>query len=257
MAAPSWVIPANLAENVLFLAGKTDEVGLCLFETQACCAYGPDDIPPSLANLPLRWHVHLPLDLPWNAQTNISARSALDIMDRVTFLKPRLAVLHPPEGQPAVQRRLLSAFFQCWHQETDIPLVLENTEYCDLTSLGTSFLKEHGAGMCLDVGHLLGYDQQRLLASDLPEQAVLLHWSAPGDHDRHLPLTALTPPQRRIVSDLATRLSPSATHMIEVFHWSGYVASLPVLAQILHFPDEVTKVKGAGVHDHFRHNETR
>ena len=46
LAAPSFVIPAGVAENARFLADKVDEVGLCLFETRACLSYGPQDLPP-------------------------------------------------------------------------------------------------------------------------------------------------------------------------------------------------------------------
>ncbi|MDO5484253.1 MAG: hypothetical protein Q4F27_05035, partial [Desulfovibrionaceae bacterium] len=65
LAAPSFVLPGTVAENAAFLAGKVDEVALCLFEAQACLAYTAADMPAALADLPLRWHVHLPVDLPW------------------------------------------------------------------------------------------------------------------------------------------------------------------------------------------------
>lgn len=240
VAAPSCVLPAGLAENARFLAGKTAEVGLCLFETQACCAYGPEDLPPDLAKLPLRWHAHLPVDLPWSCKdkkrvhsAQPAAQAALAVLDKVIFLRPRLAVLHAPNGSPDEQRRKLDMFLTSWKRKTSIPLVLENTADCDVISLGANFLRDYGLGFCLDVGHLLGYGQQRLLSSDLPEQATLLHWSAPGDGDRHLSLTALTPSQDRTLTALAKRLPPSATHLIEVFSWQSYMTSLPVLANML------------------------
>ena len=116
IAAPSFVIAANVADNAVFLAHKVDEVGLCLFETRACLDYGPDDLPAALAHLPLRWHAHLPVDLPWPASATAgatrpareAARLALAVLDRVYALVPRMtlqaAVLHPPEGSPALQR---------------------------------------------------------------------------------------------------------------------------------------------------------
>ncbi len=64
LAAPSWVMPGTVATNCAFLATRVDEVGLLFFEHQSALAYGPEDLPPSLAELPLTWHVHLPLDLP-------------------------------------------------------------------------------------------------------------------------------------------------------------------------------------------------
>ena len=73
IAAPSFVIAANVADNAVFLAHKVDEVGLCLFETRGCLDYGPADLPASLAHLPLRWHAHLPVDLPWPASAAANA----------------------------------------------------------------------------------------------------------------------------------------------------------------------------------------
>lgn len=246
IAAPSFVIAANVADNALFLAHKVDEVGLCLFETRGCLDYGPDDLPAALADLPLRWHAHLPVDLPWPARVAAGtahparepARLALAVLDRVTTLVPhmtlRAAVLHPPEGSPALQRRMLADFASRWHAQEHAapPLLLENVAHSDVLCLGGSFLADHGLGLCLDVGHLLGYVQKGLLHSALPRQAAMLHWSAPGSGDRHLPLTALTPEQRHIAQSLMADAPSTATHMVEVFNWDGLSASLPVLAAL-------------------------
>ena len=239
LAAPSFVIPANVAENARFLAGKVDEVGLCLFETRACLDYGPQDIPPDLSRLPLRWHAHLPVDLPWPTRPGASANparqaalNALKVVSKASFLNLRYAVLHPPEGAPETQRRLLAGFAHHWRKTTSLPLLLENIAHCDVASLGATFLREHDLGLCLDVGHLLGYRQKHLLSSDLPEQAALAHWSAPGLCDQHLPLTALTPPQRQTSMGLMARIPETATHLAEIFNWNRLAASLPVLAEL-------------------------
>ena len=249
IAAPSFVIAANVADNASFLAHKVDEVGLCLFETRGCLDYGPADLPADLARLPLRWHAHLPVDLPWPASAPAgaarpareAARLTLAVLDRVHALVPQMtlqaAVLHPPEGSPALQRRLLADFARFWQTQEQAapPLLLENVAHSDVFCLGGSFLADHGLGLCLDVGHLLGYVQKGLLHSALPHQAAMLHWSAPGNGDQHLPLTALTPEQRRIAQGLMAVAPSTATHMVEVFNWDGLSASLPVLAA---FADE-------------------
>lgn len=239
IAAPSFVIPAGVAENARFLAGKVAEVGLCLFETAACLRYGPQDLPPDLALLPLRWHAHLPVDLPWPAKSGAAAHpsreaanAALAVLEKTAFLRPRRAVLHPPQGAPDAQRRLLEDFARHWRRETSVPLLLENVEHSDVLCLGQDFLAEQGIGFCLDVGHLLGYAQDNLLQSTLPEGAAMAHWSAPGERDQHLPLTALTPPQWRTAAALLARLPGNAAHMVEVFNWSGVARSLPVLAAL-------------------------
>ncbi len=248
LAAPSFVIPAGVAENAHFLAGKVDEVGLCLFETRACLNYGPQDLPPDLAALPLRWHAHLPVDLPWPqkstaAQTAHPARTAAtlarQVLEKAAFLAPRCAVLHPPAGSPRMQRRLLAGFAHHWQKHCDVPLLLENVAHSDIFSLGQGYLQDHGLGLCLDVGHLLGYGQKNLLFSQLPEQASLVHWSAPGDGDRHLPLTDFSAQQMQTAASLMPRFCDTAVHMAEIFNWKKLRASLPVLAALLQpHPDQ-------------------
>lgn len=237
LAAPSFVLPGTVAENARFLAGRVEEVALCCFETAACLAYTAADLPPELARLPLRWHLHLPVDLPWTEGGGGAADAALAVWDRVAYLGPRLAVLHPPAGAdgPETAARALAAFAARWRLGGGPPLLLENVPGCELTGLGAAFLDRHGLGVCLDVGHLLGYAQASLLASELPERARLVHWSAPGDrpgHDRHLPLDAFTREQRAVAGALLRRFSPEAVHLLEVFHWAGVAASRRYLAEL-------------------------
>ncbi|MBQ3058690.1 MAG: hypothetical protein IJD16_00015 [Desulfovibrio sp.] len=235
LAAPSFTLPGTVAENATFLSGKVDEVGLCFFESDACMTYTQDDLPSSLADLPLQWHVHLPVDLPWPAtghDTRQAAITAFTILQKATFLHPHLAVLHPPEADISRQRSLLSSFTFYWQsltQNKGPQLALENVGYADVISLGSSFLQEHGMAFCLDVGHLLGYAQNTLLQSELPEQAALVHWSAPGRQDEHLPLDSLTLPQRCTAQNLMARLPCTAIHLVEIFYWQGIPPSLTLL----------------------------
>lgn len=229
VAAPSFVLPGTVAENARFLAGRVEEVGLCCFETAGCLAYTAADLPPELAELPLRWHVHLPVDLPWGDGGEAAAGAALAVFGRVAYLSPHLAVLHPPADLPRdAARKALAAFARRWRAGGAPPLLLENIRGCQLTGLGLAFLEGEGLGVCLDVGHLLGYAQAELLASELPERARLIHWSAPGPQpgkDRHLPLPALTAGQRAVARGLLRRISPEAVHLLEIFDWPGVKAS--------------------------------
>lgn len=230
LAAPSFVFPGTVAENARFLAGKVAEVGLCCFETAASLAYTDVDLPPDLAHLPLRWHLHLPVDLPWAEGGEAAAEAALAVLGKVRYLEPHLAVLHPPGELLAKEtmEQALAVFAQRWNESRGPGLLLENICGFQLAELGADFLDRHSLGVCLDVGHLLGYAQAELLASDLPERARLLHWSAPGPNqgqDRHLPLDALTREQQEVVKALWPRISPKAVHLLEVFHWEGVTAS--------------------------------
>lgn len=81
----SWVIKGSIAENALFLQNRTDEIGLCLFEWRSCLAYGEAGLPPWLADLPLFWHVHLPLDLPWEAGPYKAAEICNELIEKTAF----------------------------------------------------------------------------------------------------------------------------------------------------------------------------
>lgn len=254
IAAPSCVILGTVAANARALAGRVVEVGLCFFETQACLAYTEEDLPPDLAQLPLQWHVHLPVDLPWTAGGQIAAETAIAVFDKALYLAPRLAVLHPPEGtiknkarsvpltRPASanpheetadnKTRLLQDFAQYWQSRCTIPLLLENICGNPLTDLPHETWDIFK--ICLDLAHVLAYNQYDLLRrADLLERVTLLHWSAPGAGDQHLPLTALTPPQMAMMRTLVRRVPTSALHMVEVFNLEGVEASVPVLQDIL------------------------
>lgn len=227
-AAPSWVIPGSVVKNAMFLTGKTPGIALCLFETAASLAYSPQELPPGLGKLPFNWHIHLPLDLPWQNGPRAVADICSSLCSKTAFLAPELAVLHPPERNC---RKMLSEFASFWGGSPKI--VIENTVRCDiLQALGASFLAQHGFGFCMDVGHALGYSQLSLLQSDLPASALVWHWSAPGRGDKHLPLTRLTPGQKRFCASLIAAARPDAIHVLEIFNWPGILESLPIIAAL-------------------------
>lgn len=232
IAVPSCVLPDTVAENARFLAGRVAEVGLCLFETQPSLEYGVTDLPSSLAELPLRWHAHLPIDLPWEAGGSAAGAMALAVLSKVAWLTPHVAVLHAPSMTNDEQARLLMAFAEVWFKHNNTPVLLENIEACSLLDLPEVIWEVFG--ICLDVGHVLAYAQEALLErADLMRRVALLHWSAPGAHDQHLPLRALTPEQRIVAQRAAMVVPPEARHMVEVFHWGGVKDSLPYLTELL------------------------
>ena len=240
-AAPSFVFPGSVAENARFLAGRVAEVALCLFENAACLAYTENDLPPDLRDLPLRWHVHLPFDLPWPDSPGAAAcRPALDnvqrLMDKIARLAPHCAVMHAPPGCLDTRQKLLRHAGRFWREHQDIPLLLENTRDCDVRELGEGFLEEAGLGFCLDVGHLLGYAQHALRKSSLPSRASLIHWSAPCGRDAHAALTRFSPEELTLLAELTPRLSAQAAHLLEIFCWQALEESLPVLARLLSAP---------------------
>ena len=126
----------------------------------------------------------------YNDACRRTADTALRVLARAGHLAPRRAVLHAPPGDPGAQRRMLTVFIETWRRRCSVPLLLENTEACDVLSLGEDFLFARGAGFCLDVAHAMGYAQIELLRSGLPARADVIHWSAPGNGDAHAALDA-------------------------------------------------------------------
>lgn len=246
IAAPSWVAPASLAENCRFLAGRVDEAGLLFFDAKSSLAYDDTDLPPELSLLPLDYHVHLPLDLPWHAP-EAAAQICHALLARCAFLAGPgdggaragvRGVLHPPGASsgaaPGAARRRLAAFlghFERLGGDASL-LMLENTPDNDLTALADS-IRGAGLGICLDLGHLLACGQEDALLRDaVMERVRMLHLSAPGveaGRIRHLPLTALDGRGLATGRRLCREAPADAVLMVEVFSWPRFEESLPVL----------------------------
>ncbi len=238
IAAPSCVLPDTVSANALFLANKVQEVGLCFFETKSCLAYTKIDLPPKLSELPLRWHVHLPVDLDWSNGHN-AATQALKVMQKAAYLNPRFGVLHPPSDQRLNQdklERLLFDFANTWHKNSNIPILLENINKMPLVNLNSTLFspKFKPFGICLDLGHMLGFAQTDLiLQSDILKHVGLVHLSAPGKWDEHLDLQQLTDKQYDIALKVIKKLPKQVCYMIEIFNWPGIVKSFPVFNKLL------------------------
>lgn len=267
-------MPGTVAENCVFLATMVDEVGLLFMESAACLAYGKRDLPDSLADLPLSYHLHLPLDLPMNEPGRAAGicaalldkaahlpagRSARDAGRRTArtrseasggdddpatksgptpcFSSAMRAVLHPPGHDPAnagLAGRLLADFAEAWLSLGGTPaqLLLENTRDNNLTNL-TGPIREYGFGLCLDMGHLLAYGQEKLLDRPaLVQRAAMLHVSAPGKGRRagaHLPLTSLDAAGQKRAARVCASVPPQAVIMMELFSWRHIEESLPLI----------------------------
>ena len=276
LAAPSWVMPGTVTENCAFLATVVDEIGLLFMESAACLAYGRQDLPDTLADLPLSYHLHLPLDLPMDEPARAAGICA-ELLDKTARLpvgthwrdsdpekrnslarpegvntqdspaikgtpRPRTggtmrAVLHPPGHDPAdagLAGRLLAAFAEAWLASGGEParLLLENVRGNDLTGLAGP-IREYGFGLCLDMGHILAYGQEKLLRRpDLLRSVDMLHVNAPGKGRRageHLPLTSLDASGQKRAERICKSVPPRAVIMMELFSWRRIEESLPLI----------------------------
>ncbi|MEW5772739.1 MAG: cobamide remodeling phosphodiesterase CbiR [Thermodesulfobacteriota bacterium] len=225
VAAPSFTIPAGVADNCRFLDGLVEEVALLFLETRSCLDYGPDDLPPWLTGLGLAYHVHLPLDLPWDQGPGPAMDAALALAAKAAFLAPRAFVLHPPRDLG-----LLPRIAERWRDAgQDAPLLLENTALHGPESLDGP-ARTAGLGLCLDLGHAMAYGHGPAAESLDFGRVGMLHLSAPGRGDEHLPLDRLSGAGRDLLRRWLARLPREATLTVEVFNVEGLARSLECLA---------------------------
>jgi len=226
VAAPSFVLRAGVAENARFLAGRLPEIGLLLFEGEACLAYTERDLPPDLAELDVAWHAHLPLDLPWERGLD-AAWSVLDrLLDKIAFLRPRSFVLHPPAG-PGLLVPLARRLRDRGVDPADV--LLENVEESDLCARWDE-AREGGFSACLDLGHILAYGQHAVL--DLPglgDAVRMAHIYGP-EGGRHRSLARLDQSGRELLRYILETFSPG-TVVVEVFEEMGFFESIELLAK--------------------------
>jgi hypothetical protein len=229
MAAPSFVIPAGAAENSRFLADYFSEISLLFFETEACLKYTDLDLPPDLANLPVKWHVHLPLDLPWYRGLDTAFEKIAGLIKKAAYLSPHVYVLHPP----TVPNMLVPLAHKFHEVEIDpANILLENVDETDLVSLWDEAL-EGGYSTCLDLGHIITYSQHSIL--DLPglwETVRMLHLYAPGEKGRHTSLVNLDKNGQELLRTMIEHFQGNTLTM-EVFDEKGIFESADLLARLL------------------------
>jgi len=226
VAAPSFVIPAGAAENSRFLADYFPEICLLFFETDSCLKYTDIDLPSDLSDLPVNWHIHLPLDLPWEQGLDTVWSKLRGLMDKAAFLSPSVYVLHPPTV-PGMLVPLAKRFREAGVDPADI--LLENVEETDLTTMWDD-ARRGGYSTCLDLGHILAYGQHSVL--DLPglwSTVRMLHVYAPKNGGRHTSLANLDESGQTLLRTMLKQFSGD-TLTLEVFDETGIFESVDLLA---------------------------
>lgn len=194
-------------------------------ETEACLDYGHDDLPPDLPDLGLKYHLHLPVDLPWNQGVAAVASAITGLERKIAFLQPWGYVLHPPkagnltklvQARPALRQLL-------W---------VENTGQGDLTDIWDE-ITALDLGVCLDVGHVVSYEQQAVL--DLPglfERVGIMHVYGGESGRGHAGLGELPDPallERIVLNVAAAREAGACVLVVEVFEQGELMRSVELL----------------------------
>ncbi|MBS3780401.1 MAG: hypothetical protein KGY41_08400 [Desulfovermiculus sp.] len=227
LAAPSFIWPARVGENCRRLQGLVDEAALVFFQTQGCLEYDQEDLPPWMVNLDLSYHLHLPLDLPWEQGGEATADAAVALADKVAFCRPWGYVLHPPR-----ETRTFLSFHRrwCYHGLSSSSLILENIEDNDLTSIMPAVV-ETECRICLDFGHLIAYGQWKLLDEvSLHNRLCMLHVYAPVGGHSHKSLTELSVRDHHTLMSLLAVLPTTGVVVLEVFSWPDLQSSLDIFS---------------------------
>jgi len=229
LAGPSFVIPGAIHENVMVLKEHVKEVGLTFFDSRACLDYTRDELPESLAALGLKYHVHLPLDLNWSHGAYNVFQVVSALVQKTVFLGPDKFVLHPP-----LKAGQLEEFSRLWKRSGYKPeeLLVENIYGHDLSNLW-QVIEEEGLGICLDIGHILAYDQLDILDKDIVwKRTSLVHVYGREDHTGHLGLSAISREGERVLHLILSRVDNNISVLLEIFSLQDFLDSRDILIQM-------------------------
>lgn len=241
IAAPSFIWPAGIAENCTRLAQIVPEVSLLFFETESCLAYTHEDLPPFLADIGLRFHVHLPLDLPWEESPAAAWEAVFALQAKSSFLRPWSYVLHPPPNRVCPEQKngitthfapdRLREFLVRWAGASlAATLLLENTRENDLVELWP-VVRSFGVGVCLDLGHLLAFGQETDNIPGIWPHVGMVHLSAPGPAGEHRSLRLLDEVGRARLENILAHVGPDCVFVLEVFNPEDFQESLTFLRE--------------------------
>jgi len=227
VAAPSFVLPAGAEENSLFLADYFPEIALLFFEADACLAYTEADLPQHMADLDCLWHVHMPLDFDWSYGIDVIWQKIDGLIDKAAYLDPHAYVLHPP-----TESKMLLPLAERLRDKGVDPasFLIENIRGYSLTPIWDE-VRAGGFSTCLDIGHILAYNQHDVL--ELPElwnTVRMLHIYGEEKRMKHWPLSLLSDEGQNILQTMIQQ-APEATLTLELFNQQGLFQSLDLLGQ--------------------------
>jgi len=228
IAAPSFVWPAVVGDNCYYLQHLVDEVELIFFETESSLNYTEHDLPHGLKDLNMGYHLHLPLDLPWEEGVGRVIRDIEKLAAQVEYLSPHCFVLHPPRDP-----EVFTEFHRAWQEHPDLgsrKLLLENVQENDLVQIWPLILQTEFK-ICLDLGHLLAFNQQELFnLRGFRDRLEMLHIYGDNDPSRHTSLANLSPTGQEILKSVLEKFPSNRTIVLEVFNPEDLHQSLDIFS---------------------------
>ncbi len=218
VGATSFVLPAGVEENVVFLADKVDDIQLLFFESAS------QSLLPHHVNVPLlretaiehdlSYTIHLPSDIRAGANSAKLRQTGVDeiarLFEELQPLNPRAFDLHlaaEHELSRGQWQENISDFLLLLQKKLGMEssrLAIENIDYpfSDIRDL----VLDHGFSLCLDFGHALFYDdepEQRL--HDIVHAAHIHYHGIENDKDHQ----ALAHSQSAFTKKLGRQLQAS------------------------------------------------
>lgn len=250
LGTTSYIIPAELLPNVMFLADKVDDIELVLFESDELTNL-PDKVTvqrlkETAERSDLTYTIHLPLDI-WMGHEEASVRErsvdkCLRVIERTAPLLPFAYVLHfhgdqrgetpSPDMERWIDghRRSVERLLQDVNSQD---LCVETLDYP--YTVIEDIISDYNLGVCLDIGHLLlcGYAAEDYLDRYLTRTRVLhLHGIQEGHDHRSLsflPAGLLT----TLIDRLGNGSNNSRVLTMEIFDEGALNQSLDVLSSFI------------------------
>jgi sugar phosphate isomerase/epimerase len=250
LGTTSYIIPAELLPNVIYLADKVDDIELVLFESDEISNL-PDAatvkmLKETAEQSDLTYTIHLPLDT-WMGHEEVSVRErsvdkCLRVIERTGPLSPFAYVIHFQGDQ---RGEITSPDLERWIEghRRSVERLLQNVNSHNLCvetldypyTVIEDIISDYGLSVCLDIGHLLlcGYTPEDYLDRYLPRTRVLhLHGIEDGHDHRSLsflPAGLLT----NIIDRLGDGSNNSKVLTMEIFDEEALNQSLDVLSRIV------------------------
>ena len=244
LGATSFVVPAGVDENVLFLSSLVDDVQLLFFESRANSKLGnPLDIG-LLERLAgehdLSYSVHLPIDLHLGSlsrrRRDEAIEEVVDLMTKLSPLAPSCFDLHLLREHDMAESQWLDCLNNSLSKLSDRlgaergKIAIENIDY-PFQSV-RSLALDHGFSLCLDFGHGLLYGEDLAqMFNDIPRASHIHYHGVSGGQD-HL---AVDLHQDEMSVGLAEKLTDccfSAVVTLEVYSMERLQESCQALAKV-------------------------
>lgn len=250
LGTTSYIIPADLLPNVVFLADKVDDIELVLFESEEISNLPDAATITKLKDIAdrfdLTYTVHLPLDT-WMGHKEESVRrrsvdKCLRVIERTAPLSPFAYVIHfHADQRGAIPSLEMERWIEGHRQSVEMLLrIVDAQELCVEVldypyDLIDGIVSDYGLSVCLDIGHLLlyGYRPEEYLDRHLPRTRVLhLHGVEDGQDHRslvHVPAGLLS----TLVERLGNGSNKTRVLTMEIFEKRALEQSLDVLSSFV------------------------